>query len=84
MLFLGRLTAINHSYFEKLSSIVPVDASYVLVCFGPGRAGLGLECVGPGRAGPRAWVEDFGPGSGLEFRPVATSKALLRLILTRV
>ena len=25
------------------------------------------------RAGPRAWVEDFGPGSGLEFRPVATS-----------
>ena len=82
MLFLGRLTAINHSYFEKLSSIVRVDASYVLVCFGPGRAGLGLECVGPGRAsglstsgraGPRAWVEDFGPGSGLEFRPVATS-----------
>ena len=38
MLFLGRLTAINHSYFEKLSSIVRVDASYVLVCFGPGRA----------------------------------------------
>ena len=61
MLFLGRLTAINHSYFEKLSSIVRVDASYVLVCFGSGRAG------------PRAWVEDFGPGSGLEFRPVATS-----------
>ena len=54
----------------------------MLVCFGPGRAGLGLECVGPGRAsglstsgraGPRAWIEDFGPGSGLEFRPVATS-----------
>ena len=49
-----------------------------------GRAGLGLECVGPdrasglstsGRAGPRAWVEDFGPGSGLEFRPVATSNS---------
>ena len=38
MLFLGRLTAINHSYFEKLSSIVRVDASYVLVCFGPGSA----------------------------------------------
>ena len=44
--------------------------------------GLGPEYVGPGRAsglstsgraGPRAWVEDFGPGSGLEFRPVATS-----------
>ena len=54
----------------------------MLVCFGPGRAGLGLECVGPGRAsglstsgraGPRAWIEDFGPGSGLDFRPVATS-----------
>ena len=84
MLFLGRLTAINHSYFEKLSSIVQVDACHVLVCFGPGRAGPGLgpESVGPGRAsglstsgraGPRAWVEDFGPGSGLEFRPVATS-----------
>ena len=50
MLFLGRLTAINHSYFEKLSSIVRVDASYVLVCFGPDRAGLGPEYVGPGRA----------------------------------
>ena len=70
MLFLGRLTAINHSYFEKLSSIVWVDASYVLVCFGPGRSGLGLECVEPdrasglstsGRTGPRAWIEDFGP-----------------------
>ena len=83
MLFLGRLTAINHSYFEKLSSIVRVDAGYVLVCFGPGRAGLGLECVGPGRAGPRARVEDFGPGSGLEFRPVATSSVLLRLIYTQ-
>ena len=70
MLFLGRLTAINHSYFEKLSSIVRVDASYVLVCFGPGRAS-GLSTSG--RAGPRTWVEDFGPGSGLEFRPVATS-----------
>ena len=32
MLFLGRLTAINHSYFEKLSSLVRVEASYVLVC----------------------------------------------------
>ena len=48
MLFLGRLTAINHSNFEKLSSIVRVDASYVLVCFGPGRAGLRPEYVGPG------------------------------------
>ena len=47
--------------------------------------GLGPEYVGPGRAsglstsgraGPRAWVEDFGPGSGLEFRPVATSTTL--------
>ena len=70
MLFLGRLTAINHSYFEKLSSIVRVDAGYVLVSFGPGRAS-GLSTSG--RTGPRAWVEDFGPGSGLEFRPVATS-----------
>ena len=59
MLFLGRLTAINHSYFEKLSSIVRVDE---VMCL----------CVS-GRAGPRAWIEDFGPGSGLEFRPVATS-----------
>ena len=39
---------------------------------GPGRAS-GLSTSG--RAGPRAWVEDFGPGSGLEFRPVATSNA---------
>ena len=79
MLFLGRLTAINHSYFEKLSSIVRGDASYVLVCFRPG---LGPECVGPGRAsglstsgraGPRARIEDFGPCLGLEFRPVGTS-----------
>ena len=66
MLFLGRLTAINHSYFEKLSSIVRVDASYVLVCFGPGRAG---------------------PGSGLEFRPVATSSLcvclFVRIVLKR-
>ena len=48
MLFLGRLTAINHSYFEKLSSIVRVDASYVLVCFGSGRAGPVGPGVGPG------------------------------------
>ena len=74
MLFLGRLTAINPSNFEKLSSIVRVDASYVLVCFGPG-SGLSAS----GRPGPRAWVEDFGPGSGLEFRPVATSNAELKL-----
>ena len=82
MLFLGRLTAINHSYFEKLSSIVRVDE--VMCWCVSGRAGLGLECVGPGRAsglstsgraGPRAWIEDFGPGSGLEFRPVATSSS---------
>ena len=39
----------QHSYFEKLSSIVRVDASYVLVCFGPGRAS-GLSTSG--RAGP--------------------------------
>ena len=80
MLFLGRLTAINHSYFEKLSSIVRVDASYVLVCFGPGRAS-GLSTSG--RVGPRAWIEDFGPGSGLEFRPVATSNGqVLRTLLS--
>ena len=38
-----------------------------------GRAGPGSGLSASGRAGPRAWVEDFGPGSGLEFRPVATS-----------
>ena len=73
MLFLGRLTAINHSYFEKLSSIVRVDEVMCLCVSGragPGRAS-GLSTSG--RAGPRAWIEDFGPGSGLEFRPVATS-----------
>ena len=67
MLFLGRLTAINHSYFEKLSSIIRVDASYVLVCFGSGRAGPGSGLSVSGRAGPRAWVCRAGPGLGPEY-----------------
>ena len=71
MLFLGRLTAINHSYFEKLSSIVRVD-EVMCLCVS-GRAGPGSGLSASGRAGPRAWIEDFGPGSGLDLRPVATS-----------
>ena len=93
MLFLGRLTAINHSYFEKLSSIVRVDEVMCLCVSGRAGPGLGPEYVGPGRAsgqstsgraGPRAWIEDFGPGSGLDFRPVATSREYLLTFLPKL
>ena len=60
--FLNRLTIIIHRYFEENTFQYNSGRRRLYVCV------LRAE---PGRA--QAWVEDLGPGSGREFRPVATS-----------
>ena len=71
--FLTDFKMMSHGLVTRhvgIYGIVQVDAGYMFVCFGPGRAsGLSMS----GRSG-------LGPGlktSGREFRPVATSRAFI-------